>query len=121
MLFVGAITRATINIASSDQRFLDRNDLQLVIIGVTTGAQATSVTWRRNGIMITTGGGFFIGGGETQHTGNPPCESQMYRVAVQANGYLPGSYTYTVSNADTQTPVTSSTIEVQGIHFDFII
>ncbi len=95
-------------------RLLDRNDLELAIDGVTTGAQATSVTWRRNGSIITTGGGFFIGGGETRHTGNPPCADQMYRVAIQMNGYLPGNYIYTVSNADTPTPVTSPVFEVQG-------
>ncbi len=117
-MFVGAITRATINLFANDQRLLDRNDLQLLIDGVTTGAQATSVTWRRNGSMITTGGGFFIGGGEARHTGNPPCADQMYRVAIQLNGYLPGSYTYTVSNANTPTPVISTVFEVQGMYLN---
>ncbi len=118
LLFVGAITSATINLntESGTSRFLDRNNLQLVIDGITTGAQATSVTWSRNGSMITSGvGGFFIGGGETVHTSTPACESQMYRVALQMNGYLPGSYTYTVDNADTTDPgVTSPVFEVQG-------
>ncbi len=119
LMFVGAITRATINIYSGNVRFLDRNDLQLVIEGITTGAQATSVTWRRNGSMITTGGGFFIGGGSTRHTGNPPCADQMYRVAIQTNGYLPGSYTYTVDNADTVDPgVTSSAVVIQGMYLN---
>ncbi len=113
MLFVGAITSATINIADNP-KLLDRNALVLVIEGVTTGAQA-SVTWRRNGSMIThMVGVFFIGGGETIQ-GNPPCESQMYRVAIEISGYLPGSYTYTADNADTTDPgVTSSVFEVQG-------
>ncbi len=81
-MFVGAITRATIDIDDGDVRLLDRSNLQLTIQGITTGAQATSVTWRRNGSMITTGGGFFIGGGGARHTGNPPCADQMYRVAI---------------------------------------
>ena len=115
LMFVGAITNATINLNTDPgTRLLDHNDLVLVLEGITTGAQATSVTWRRNGSMITTGGGFFIGGGETRHTGNPPCADQMYRVAIQLNGYLPGSYTYTVSNANTPTPVTSPVFKVQG-------
>ncbi len=76
------------------------------------------MTWRRNGSIITNVVGvFFIGGGEPRHTGNPPCESKMYRIALQLNGYLPGSYTYTVNNADTEDPgVTSSTVLIQGIH-----
>ncbi len=69
--------------------------------------------------MITHGGGFFIGGGETRHTGNPPCADQMYRVAIAISGYLPGSYTYTVDNADTTDPgVTSSVFEVQGMYLN---
>ncbi len=65
--------------------------------------------------MITTGNGFFIGGGGARHTGNPPCDSQMYRTALQMNGYLPGSYTYIVDNADTTDPgVTSPVLKVQG-------
>ncbi len=60
---------------------------------------------------------FFTGGGETLHTGNPPCESKMYRITLQLNGYLPGSYRYTADNADTADPgVTSSTVLIQGIH-----
>ncbi len=119
LMFVGAITSATINIDNGNSRLLDRNNLQLVIEGITTGAQATSVTWRRNGSMITTGGGFFIGGESTQHTGNPPCADQMYRVAIQTNGYLPGRYTYTVDNANTADPgVTSPVFEVQGMHLN---
>ncbi len=120
-MFVGAITRVTINFNTepSISRLLDRNDLQLQIDGITTGAQATSVTWRRNGSMITTGGGFFIGGGETRHTGSPPCADQMYRVAIQMNGYLPGSYEYTVDNANTTDPgVTSPVFEVQGMYLN---
>ncbi len=119
-MFVGAITNATINLNTDPgTRLLDHNDLVLVLEGITTGAQATSVTWRRNGSMITTGGGFFIGGGATIHTGNPPCESQMYRVAIQMNGYLTGNYTYTADNADTADPgVTSPVFEVQGMYLN---
>ncbi len=117
-MFVGAITSATIMISASPN-LLDRNALVLVLEGLTTGAQAKSVTWRRNGSMITTGGGFFIGGGETRHTGNPPCESRMYRVAIAISGYLPGSYTYTADNADTTDPgVTSPVFEVQGMYLN---
>ncbi len=116
-MVVGAITHATINIDDNDQQLLDRNRLQLVIEGITTGTQAMSVTWRRNGIMITHGGAFYIGGGETIHAGNP-CESRMYRVAIQIDGYLPGNYTYTVDNADTADPgVTSPVFAIQGIVF----
>ncbi len=119
LMFVGAITSATIMIDGTP-RLLDRNDLEITIDGITTGAQATSVTWRRNGSMITSGvGGLFTGGGETRHTGNPPCESRMYRVAMQANGYLPGRYTYIVDNADTADPgVTSPVFEVQGMYLN---
>ncbi len=118
-MFVGAITSATINIGM-DPKLLDRNDLVLVIEGITTGAQATSVTWRRNGSIITTGGvEFFIGGGETLHTGNPPCASQMYRAAIAISGYLPGNYTYTADNVNTADPgVTSPVFEVQGMHLN---
>ncbi len=119
LMFVGAITSATININNCCQRLLDRNNLQLAIEGITTGAQATSVTWRRNGSMITSGaGGFFIGGGDTI-VGTGPCASHMYRVAIQLNGYLPGSYTYTVDNANTADPgATSPVFEVQGMYFN---
>ncbi len=114
VLFVGAITSATINIESGTSRLLDRTRLQLVLEGVTTGTQQTSLTWRRNGNMITHGGGFFIGGGETIQ-GNLPCASQMYRVALQINGFLPGNYTYTADNANTADPgVTSPVFQVQG-------
>ncbi len=41
LMFVGAITSATIMIDNCYQRFLDRNDLQLQIAGIRTGAQAT--------------------------------------------------------------------------------
>ncbi len=118
LVFVGAITSATIMIGVNP-KFLDRNALVFVLEGVTTGAQATSVTWRRNGSMITSGGGFFIGGGQTVHTGNPPCADQMYRVAIAISGYLPGSYTYIVDNANTTDPgVTSSVFDVQGMYLN---
>ena len=116
-MILGAITSASIWIDGNPQ-LVNRNSLEVGIAGITTGARATSVTWRRNGSMITTGGGFFIGGGETRHTGNPPCASQMYRVALHIAGYLPGNYTYTVDNAETRDPgVTSSFLEIQGLGF----
>ncbi len=61
------------------------------------------------------GGRFYDGGGETiVSTGS--CESHMYRVALIVIGRLPGEYTYTVSNANTPTPVTSPVFTVQGMH-----
>ncbi len=92
----------------------------LTIEGITTGGRPTLVTWRRNNLIVNRntrlagGGSFYEGGGETIVTG--PCERRMYRVALLVTGYLPGSYTYTVSNANTSTPVTSPVFEIQGIH-----
>ncbi len=59
-------------------------------------------------------GVFYDGGGEFI-VGTGPCESRMYRVALQVNGRLPGYYTYTVSNANTPTPVISSVFQIQGM------
>ncbi len=93
----------------------------LLIEGITTGGRPTSVTWRRNNVMVDRntrlagGGRFFDGGGETI-VGTGPCVSRMYRVALQVTGRLPGSYTYTVSNANTPTPVTSPVFIIQGNH-----
>ncbi len=93
----------------------------LVIEGITTGAQATSVTWRRNNVIVDrntrlAGGGSFYDGGEDTIVGTGPCESHMYRVALLVIGRLPGHYTYTVSNTNTPTPVTSSVFLIQGMH-----
>ncbi len=60
------------------------------------------------------GGIFYDGGGETI-VGTGTCERRMYRVALLVTGRLPGSYTYTVSNTNTSTPVTSPVFIVQGI------
>ncbi len=92
----------------------------LVIEGITTGGQATSVTWRRNnGIVdrntVLAGGGSFYNGGGGAIVGSGPCEMRMYRVALQVTGRLPGTYTYTVSNANTQTPVTSPVFTIEGM------
>ncbi len=98
----------------------------LIIEGITTGGQATSVTWRRNGLVVDRntrlagGGSFFIGGGETI-VGTGPCESHMYRVALLVAGRLPGEYTYTVNNANTPTPMTSPVFTVQGIFCLFLL
>ncbi len=98
----------------------DRNRLELTIEGITTGAQSTSVVWMRNdtnvsrNTVLPQGSSFFDGGGEVRHQGSPPCESRMYRVALQMVGYLPGIYSYTVSNDNTVAPVMSPVFEVQG-------
>ncbi len=116
----GAITNAPIQLdPDSSSELADHNNLELVIEGITTGGQPTSVTWRRNGLavdrntMLAGGGSFFDGGGETI-VGTGPCESQMYRVGLLVRGRLPGSYTYTVNNANTPTPVTSPVFIVKG-------
>ncbi len=120
MVIVGAITNATIQLDPDEQQQLaDRDNLVLIIEGITTGGRPTSVTWRRNNVTVDRntrpagGGSFFDGGGEAI-VGTGPCESRMYRVALLVRGLLPGTYTYTVSNADTPTPVTSPVFEVQG-------
>ncbi len=119
-MIVGAITNAAIQLdPGSPPELADRDNLQLVINGITTGSQATSVTWRRNGDMVDRntrpvgGGSLFDGGGEAI-VGTGPCESRMYRVALAVTGLFSGTYTYTVSNANTPTPVTSPVFEVQG-------
>ena len=84
------------------------------------------MTWRRNNnivdrnTMLAGGGSFYDGGGETI-VGTGPCESHMYRVALQVRGYLPGTYTYTVSNANTPTPVTSPVLTIQGINKQYSV
>ncbi len=117
---LGAITNAPIQLdPDSPPQLADRNNLVLTIEGITTGGRATSVTWRRNNTIIdrhtrvADGDSFYDGGGQTI-VGTGPCESRMYRVALQLNGYLPGTYTYTVSNANTTTPVTSPVFTVEG-------
>ena len=117
---LGAITNALIQLNShSSPQLADRDNLVLIIEGITTGGRPTSVTWRRNNVMVDRntrlagGGSFYDGGGETI-VGTGPCESRMYRVALLVRGYLPGTYTYTVSNADTPTPVTSQLFTVEG-------
>ncbi len=121
-MIVGAITNTTIQLDPDDEaatQLADRDNLRLVIEGITTGSEATSVTWRRNNDIVDRytrpagGGSFFDGGGE-DIVGTGPCASQMYRVALLVTGRLPGTYTYTVSNANTPTPVTSPVFEVQG-------
>ncbi len=116
----GAITRATVQLDTDrPSQLADRNNLQLVIEGITTGGQATSVTWRRNNVMVNrttrlAGGGLLYDGGGETIVGTGPCESRMYRVALLVTGRLPGTYTYTVSNANTLTPVTSSVFIIEG-------
>ena len=75
--------------------------------------------WRRNNFVVNrntrlAGGSFNDTGGDAiVDTGS--CESHMYRVSLLMTGRLPGTYTYTVSNANTSTPVTSPVFTVQGI------
>ncbi len=122
MVIVGAITHATIQLDLNEAatQLADRDSLLLVIRGNTTGAQAASVTWRRNNDIVNSstrpagGGSFFVGGGDTI-VGTGPCESRMYGAAIGVFGRLPGNYTYTVSNANTPNPVTSPLFEVQGM------
>ncbi len=115
----GSITNAKIRLDTDGPQELEhRNRLHLVIEGITTGAQATSVTWRRNGSIIdrntmVANGSFSVGGGDTIVSGNP-CERRMYRVALLVTGYLPGTYTYTANNSYTSPPVTSPEFEIQG-------
>ncbi len=76
--------------------------------------------WERNYVTVDRntrlagGGSLYDGGGETI-VGTGSCESHMYRVALLVRGRLPGSYTYTVSNANTQTPVTLPLFLIEGI------
>ncbi len=122
-MIVGAITHATIQLDLDETatQLADRDSLVFIIEGITTGGQPTSpATWRRNNDIVdgstrpAGGGSFFVGGGNTI-VGTGPCESRMYRVAIAVIGRLPGNYTYTVSNANTPTPLTSPVFEVQGM------
>ncbi len=122
-MIVGAITNAAPIQLDPDEpatQLADRDNLLLVIEGITTGGQATSVTWRRNNVMVDRytrlagGSSFFDGGGDTI-VGTGPCEMRMYRVALAVIGRLPGSYTYTASNADTPTSVTSPLFIIEGM------
>ncbi len=120
MVIVGAITNAPIQLDPDEAPELaDRDNLQLIIEGITTGGQATSVTWRRNNVMVDrntmlAGGGSFYDGGGQAVVSTGPCVSRMYRVALLVTGYLPGTYTYTVSNADTPT-LTSQLFLIEGM------
>ncbi len=92
----------------------------LVIEGITTGGRPTSVTWRRNNVIVDrntrlAGGGSFYGGGRETIVGAGPCESLMYRVSLLVTGRLPGTYTYTVSNANTPTPLESPVFIIEGV------
>ncbi len=75
----------------------------LTIEGITTGNQATSVTWRRSNLIVNrntrlAGGGSFYDGGGAAIVNTGPCESHMYRVALLVTGNLPGFYTYTYNH-----------------------
>ncbi len=116
----GPITRASISLDSDSPRlqFIDRDNLGVVVEGITIGSQATTVTWTRNGSQVSrntmvTGGSFYDGGGEAID-GSGPCSGQMYRVALFVMGYLPGEYAYTVQNSDTPDPLTSLIYRIQG-------
>ncbi len=115
----GAITNVTVQLDDYHPQLADRDNLELIIEGITTGGQATSVIWIRNNVMVDRntrlagGGSFYDGGGDTI-VGTGSCESHMYRVALLVTGRLPGTYTYTVSNANTLNPVTSPVFTIQG-------
>ena len=96
----------------------NRTSLQLVIRGETTGSQATSVVWRRNGTVVNRhtvvdNGSFYDGGGDSIST-TGPCFTHMYRVVLLVTGYLPGEYSYTVNNNQNTSPVTSPVFRVEG-------
>ena len=124
MLFlIGAITDAVILLENDPANtgsveLSNRASLWLVIRGETTGSQATSVVWRRNGTVVdrstvVANGSFFDGGGETiSNTG--PCSTHMFRVGLLVAGYLPGEYSYTVTNDQNTSPVTSPVFRVEG-------
>ena len=123
LFLIGAITNAAILLENdpgevANFEFSNRASLSLVIRGETTGSRATSVVWRRNGTVVdrntvVAGGSFFDGGGDPiSNTG--PCPTHIYRVGLLVTGYLPGEYSYTASNNQTTSPVTSPVFRVEG-------
>ncbi len=117
---IGAITNTLIQLdMDTPLQLADHDNVELTIEGITTGGRPTSVTWRRNNVIVDRntrlagGGSFWDRGGQTI-VGTGPCERRMYRVALLVTGYLPGTYTYTVSNANTPTPVTSPVFRIRG-------
>ena len=124
-VILGAITNALTQLdMDSPSELADRDNLELTIEGITTGGRPTSVTWIRNNVMVDRntrlagGGSFWDGGGETI-VGTGSCESHMHRVALLVRGRLPGTYTYTVSNANTPNQVTSPVFIIGGINIIF--
>ena len=104
---------------TASPQLADRDNLILTIEGIYTGGRHHFGSWKWNGTIINrhtqvTGGSFYDGGGEAI-VGTGPCEDRMYRVALIVTGYLPGNYTYFVSNSDTPTPVKSPVFLVEGI------
>ena len=128
--YSGAITAATIQIdedASPANQFRDRSSLRVLVDGVTTGADYTSITWTRDGNTLTTvrpvpgvpNSEIFIGGGD-ELQGGSPCSARMYRPALLLRGYLPGVYQYTVTNADTPGGVSSPSFTISGMFINNI-
>ena len=120
---IGAITNAAILLENdpaqvANNRLSDRSNLQLIIRGETTGGRTSSVVWRRNGTVVdrstvVAGGSFYDGGGEAiSSTGD--CSTHRYRAALLVTGYLPGEYSYTATNGQTTSPVTSPVFRVEG-------
>ena len=116
LFLIGAITDAVILLENDPAQtgrfeFSNRACLELIIRGETTGSQTTSVVWRRNETVVdrttvVANGSFFEGGGETiSDTGD--CSTHMYRIALLVTGYLPGVYSYTATNNQNTSPVTS--------------
>ena len=103
-------------------QFRDHSALSVIIDGLTTGADYTSITWTRNGTTLfnmnpvpgVPNSQIFIGGGDERAAG-PPCSARMYRPALVLRGYLPGVYQYRVTNADTTGDVTSPTLTISGM------
>ena len=57
--------------------------------------------------------GFFFDGGGEAISDTGPCSTHMYRVALLVRGYLPGEYSYTVSNDQNTSPVPSPVFRVE--------
>ena len=131
-LFIsGAITSATIQIdedaASPAHQVRDRSALVVVLDGITTGGEYSSITWTRDGTTITAvnpvpgipNSQIFIGGGE-ELQGGSPCSARMYRPAIALTGYLPGVYQYSVTNGATTGVVSSPSLTISGMFFNII-
>lgn len=116
-LTLGRIIYGTCTV-SSESNFINKvgeGDIQ--IIGTTHGGTPTSIIWTRNGKLVTTGsvyGGRYRTNNAIQRTHNPSCLDNQYMLHLSIIGFLPGNYTYYVSNDQTRVNVSSSVI-LEGI------